>query len=298
MINNDYSELIHLKGNTYYIKGFTNLGLYMLNDKDCILIDCPFKKDGPKIYELLKKHNLNLVYIVNTHSHPDHTGSNEYLIKQTGCKVIASRIERAFLRNNKLDIGFLSGGYPLDNYDTPLMHVDDQHDILSFRHLPSELRSFRLAGHHYDMRGIKTKDNVYFIADSICTKELIDKENIMLIYDVEGYKNSLNHLKKLKGNIMVPAHCPVSKDFDELVDYNLAKMNEIESVILNILDSDKTYDDIIQGVFNHYNIRITYNKYLLMGSTIRSYLSYLTHLKMLYTYFKDNKLYFTKNKQK
>lgn len=285
-------ELIHLKGNTYYINGKTNLGLYRLNDKDVILIDVPIKRYGPRIDSLLRSYGFNLKYIINTHSHADHTGSNEYLIKQTGCKVITSRIERAFLRNDKLDIGFLSGGYPMNSYDTPLMHVNEQHDILSLRYLPDCLHSFKLPGHHYDMRGFKTRDGIYFIADSICTKKLIDKEHIMLIYDVDGYLKSLNFIKTLKGKTMVPSHCPISNDLTELADYNIAKINEIINVLLNYLDIPNTYDNIFSYIFSYYNLNISYNKYLLICSTIKSYLAYLVNNNLLTTYFLDNKLYF------
>ena len=51
-------ELHHLKGNTYYIDGTTNIGLYKLNDKDCALIDSGFAKVGPQIYEILKENKL------------------------------------------------------------------------------------------------------------------------------------------------------------------------------------------------------------------------------------------------
>lgn len=285
-------DLIHIKGNTYYITGSTNLGLYKMNEKDVILIDVPVKKYGPRIESLLREYGFNLKYIVNTHSHADHTGSNEYLIKQTGCEVITSRIERAFLRNDKLDIGFLSGGYPLLVYDTPLMHVNEQHDIKSLRYLPDCLRSFKLPGHHYDMRGFKTVDGVYFVADSICKKELIDKEHIMLIYDVAGYIKSLNYLKTLKGKIMVPSHVELSTDLDDLVDYNLAKINEICQVLEDFLAEPNSYDNIIAYVFSHFQLRITYNKYLLIGSTIRSYLAYLESLNRVTCYFADNKLLF------
>lgn len=285
-------DIIHLKSNTYYITGNTNLGLYKLNDKDVILIDVPIKRYGPRIESLLRQYNLNLKYIVNTHSHADHTGSNEYLIKQTNCNVITSRIERAFLRNDKLDIGFLSGGYPLKEYDTPLMHVTEQHDILSLRYLPDCLHSIKLPGHHYDMRGFKTRDGVYFIADSLCKKELIEKEHIMLIYDVAGYIKSLNYIKSLQGKIMVPSHVEPSTDFNELVDINLAKINEIINVLHNYLKKPNTYDNIIAYIFEYYNLHISYNKYLLISSTIKSYLAYMESCDLVKCYLENNKLFF------
>lgn len=292
-------ELHHIKGNTYYIDGRTNLGLYKLNATDVVLIDVPMRSGGPAIETLLRRNNLKLKYIVNTHSHPDHCGANQYLIKQTGCQVIASRIERAFMRNNKLDIGFLSGGYPLDHYDSSLMHVDEQHDILSFKNLPSGLRTFKLPGHHYDMCGIKTKDGVYFIADSICTEKLINKEHIMLIYDVAGYKKSLHLLETLKGkgHIFVPSHAEITDDLTNLITINLNKILEIEQVLVEMLKSPKSYDEIISRIFTHYNLKISYNKYLLIGSTIRSYLAYLVHQKRVVCNFEENILYFAVNNE-
>lgn len=285
-------DLIHLKGNTYYITGNTNLGLYKLNDKDVILIDVPIKRYGPRIESMLREYGFNLKYIVNTHSHADHTGSNEYLIKQTNCQVITSRIERAFMRNDRLDIGFLSGGYPLREYDTPLMHVNEEHDILSLRHLPDCLHSIKLPGHHYDMRGFKTRDGVYFVADSICKEELIKKEHIMLMYDVRGYLKSLNYLKTLKGKIIVPSHVEPSTDFNDLVDINIAKIEEIINVLKDYLKVPNTYDNIIAYIFSYYNLHITFNKHLLISSTIHSYLSYMEEEGLITCFFLNNKLYF------
>ena len=160
-------ELHHLKGNTFYIDGPTNCGLYKLNESDVCLIDCGTTDDGEIIYDLLTKYNFNLKYIILTHSHADHSGGSIYLSEKTGCKIIASKVERAFLSDNKLDIGFLYGGYPLDEYDNKLMHTNDQNEILSLSAIPEGLSSINLPGHHYKMIGIKTADDVYFVADTL-----------------------------------------------------------------------------------------------------------------------------------
>ena len=133
-------ELHQLKGNTYYIDGPTNIGVYKLNDKDVALIDCGTKEEGPIIEDILKKNNLCLKYIIMTHSHADHSGSSLYLSLHTGCKLIASKIERAFFRDSKLDIGFLYGGYPLDEYDNRLMHIDDNKEIMALDQIPEGKR--------------------------------------------------------------------------------------------------------------------------------------------------------------
>ena len=58
-------QLHHIKGNTYYIDGPTNCGVYVLNDnKDVLLFDCGTSEDGIEIYETLKKANMNVTHLV------------------------------------------------------------------------------------------------------------------------------------------------------------------------------------------------------------------------------------------
>ncbi len=287
-------DLHYLKGNTYYIDGPTNIGVYKLNDTDVVLIDCGTYQEGPMIETVLRRNHLKLKYIVNTHCHADHSGANLYLMKMTGCKIIASKIERAFFRDSKLDIGFLYGGYPLDEFDSRLMHIDDQKEIYSLEELPKDLRSFKLPGHHYGMIGIRSADGVYFIADTLGSKELVDKQHILLIYDVNGYLESLNYVESLDGNILVPSHSGVTTNIKNLVDFNRNKIYEIMDVLLDYLSTEHTIEEIVAHIIEHYNLRISYNKYLLITSTLRSYLSYLSNSKKIKNYFKDNRLVFKK----
>ena len=285
-------DLHHLKGNTYYIDGPTNIGLYKLNDTDVCLIDCGTHNEGPIIETVLRRNKLILKYIVLTHSHADHSGACDYLMKVTNCMVIASKIERAFMRDNKLDLGFLYGGYPLDEFDNRLMHIEDNDEIYSLEYLPKDLRSFKLPGHHYGMIGIRTSDGVYFVADTLGSKSLINSQHILLIYDVEGYLSSLDYLKTLNGNIIVPAHSEVTNDIIDLVDFNKNQIYEIMNIIIEYLNKEHTIEDVTAKIFEHYNLRMSYNKYMLITSTIRSYLAYLSNKKILKNYFKDNKLVF------
>lgn len=285
-------ELHHLKGNSYYIDGPTNCGLYKLNDKDVVLIDCGTKQDSLKIYEVIKEHGFNVKYIILTHAHADHCGGASLFLEKTHAKLITSKIERAFMRNDKLDIGYLYGGYPLDDFDTPLMHIEEQREIYPLSEIPSGLKSFKLKGHHYDMIGIKTDDDVYFVADTLGSKTLVDTQHILLIYDVSGYLDSLKIVEELDGNIIVPSHSKVTSSIKDLVEFNRNKIYEIMNVIINYLNEEHTAEDVSAYIFSYYNLHISNNRYMLIMATIRSYLSYLYHIDKIEHYFKDNKLYF------
>lgn len=286
-------ELHHLKGNTYYIDGPTNCGVYVLNEfKDVALIDAGSSDDGINIYETLKKNGMRVTHIIFTHCHADHSGGALYIYKMTGCKMIASKIERAFFRDSKLDIGFLYGGYPLDEYDGKLMHIEDNKEIYALDQIPEGLQSFKLPGHHYGMIGIKTKDDVYFVADTLGSINLVDKAHILLIYDVGGYLDSLSYVESLNGKIVVPSHSEVTDNIKPTVEFNRKKIFEIQHVLLNYLHEEHNCVECTQYIFSYYNLKISYNKYMLILSTIRSYLSYLSNNKLIINYFKDNRLLF------
>lgn len=291
-------ELHKLKNNTYYIDGPTNCGVYVLNDNlDVALIDCGTAEDGINIYNTLVKNNMNVTHIIFTHCHADHSGGAKYISKMTGCKLIASKIERAFFRDSKLDIGFLYGGYPLDEYDGKLMHIEDTKEIYALDQIPRGLQSFKLPGHHYGMIGIKTDDDVYFVADTLGSINLVDKQHILLIYDVKGYLNSLDYVESLNGHIIVPSHSEVTTDIKGVVEFNRNKIYEIIDLLLEFLHDEHNCVECTQFIFEHYNLRISYNKYMLILSTVRSYLSYLSNSKRIINYFKDNRLLF-KNENK
>lgn len=290
--------LNHVKGKTYYIDGPTNCGVYVLNDNnDVLLFDCGTESDGIEIYNTLLKHNMNITHLVFSHCHSDHAGGWEYIYKKTNCKMIASKVERGFFRDPKLDIGFLYGGYPLDEYDGKLMHIDMNDEIYALDEIPLGVSWFHLPGHHWGMIGIKTSDDVYFVADTLGSIELIDKAHILLIYDVKGYLDSLDFVKSLDGKMVIPSHSPATTNIKPVVEFNRKTMYEIMNVILDYLHEEHNCTECASYIFEYYNLRISYNKYMLILSTVRSYLSFLSNNKRIINYFKDNRLVF-KNLEK
>ena len=130
------------------------------------------------------------------------------------------------------------------------------------------------------------------MADTLGSIDLVERAHILLIYDVKGYLDSLKYVESLDGHMVVPSHSEATTNIKPVVEFNKNKILEIQNVLLDFLKEEHNCTECTQHIFNHYNLRISYNKYMLILSTVRSYLSYLSNSKRIKNYFKDNRLVF------
>ena len=285
-------ELIQITDRTYYIQSPAKIGLVRLDDREVCLIDSGNDKDaGKKVRQLLDKNGWSLRAIYNTHSNADHIGGNKYLQAQTGCKVYAPGIEAAFTRYPILEPTFLYGGYPCkDLRHKFLLAQESDVEPLVEAALPEGFELIQLPGHFFDMVGFRTPDDVVFLADCLSSRETLEKYQISFIYDVGAYLDTLEMVKGLKARMFVPAHAAATEEIAELAQYNIDKVQEIADRIQDICQEPQCFDDILQRLFTDYGLAMTFEQYVLVGSTVRSYLSWLRDSGRAEVEFADNRL--------
>ena len=118
-------------------------------------------------------------------------------------------------------------------------------------------------------------DNVVFLADCISSRETLDKYAVSFIYDVGAYLETLDKVEQMEAAMFVPAHAEASTDVKELVCYNRDKVHEVADRILSICGEPICFDRILQEVFKGYGLSMNFEQYVLVGSTVRSYLSWM-----------------------
>lgn len=284
-------ELVKVGEKTYYIKNATNIGIYKIDDRNVYLIDTGNDKDaGKKILKIIDEQGWNVKGIIITHSNADHIGGNKVIQDRTNCEILAYNIEKSFTEFPILESSFLYGGYPFKDIRNKFLLAKESTVIPIENRLPNGLEYFSLKGHFFDMIGIKTSDNVYFLADSLFSEETIKKYHIFFIYDVRSFLNTLDYLKTLNGETYIPSHCEATKDISSLIEVNRNKVNEIMNKIYMICKDEMTFEEILKCIFDEYNLIMNGNQYVLVGSTIKSYLSYLVDENKLCYEFKDNKM--------
>ncbi len=278
---------------SYYINCPAKIGIYQVNDKEVYLIDSGNDKDAAKkVRKILDEKNWNLLGILNTHSNADHIGGNQYLQQQMGCKVFSCGIEKAFTEYPILESSFLYGGYPCkDLRHKFLLAKPSVVTDFSDESFPKEIEIIPLKGHFFDMVGFRTPDDTVFLADCLSSKETLDKYQIGFIYDVAEYLKTLETVKSIKAKIFVPAHAPATDDIAGLADVNIAKVHEIADKILSICNEPLCFETILQRLFSDYGLTMNFEQYVLVGSTARSYLSWLKDNGKIFAFFEDNMLF-------
>lgn len=289
-------ELIQVGEKTYYIKNPTNIGVYRIDKENVYIIDTGNDKEaGRKILKIINEQNWKVKGVINTHSNADHIGGNKIIQDRTGCTIFANNIEKCFTENPILESSFLYGGYPFKDIRNKFLLAKESVVTPIENNLPEGLEYFEIKGHFFDMIGIKTNDDVYFLADSIFSEETITKYHLFFIYDIREYLNTLEYLKTLNGKLYIPSHVQATEDISELIEINKNKINEVLERICNICEKELTFEEILQYIFDEYNLIMNANQYVLIGSTVKSYLSYLYDEGKISYEFKNNKMIWKRN---
>lgn len=285
-------ELYQIGENSYYIQCPAKIGLVKLSGSEVCLIDSGNDKDaGRRVKKLLTEQGWQLKAVCNTHSNADHVGGNKYLQQQTGCRIYAPGIDCAITRHPILEPAFLYGGYPCkDLRHKFLLAQESNAEYLTPENVPGGMEIIPLPGHFFDMVGFRTKDDVVYLADCLSSKETLDKYQIGFVYDVAAYLDTLERVKVMEAKMFVPAHAEATENIQALAQYNIDKVNEIAGHILELCREELMFEQLLQRLFKDYELTLNFEQYALVGSTVRSYLSWLKETGRIEAVFDDSRL--------
>ncbi len=285
-------ELIRVTDTVYYIQSPAKIGLVLTGENEVCLIDSGNDKDaGKKIRKILNARGWTLKAIYNTHSHADHIGGNRFLQTQTGCRIYAPGIECDFTRHPVLEsIGLYGGNPPKDLRHKFLMAQESDVLPLTDEVLPAGWEKIPLPGHSFDMTGFRVPGDIVFLADCLSSEATLNKYQIGYLHDVEAYLDTLEKVCAMKAALFIPSHADPAEDIGPLARMNMEKVRDIFDTILQICSGPKDTDHILKELFDAYGLAMNFEQYALIGSTLRSYLTYLKERGLLEAVFDGNML--------
>src|SRR5713226_195267 len=103
-------QLTQLHEHCWVIQGGANIGVIAYEGR-CLIIDSGMDKDsGRDSLNQVKKLGLTPTALLVTHAHADHSGGAHQLVRQTGLKVYATRVEASVMSGPILEPLYLFGG--------------------------------------------------------------------------------------------------------------------------------------------------------------------------------------------
>ncbi len=284
-------ELVKISEKCYYIESPSKVGIYKATDSDVYLIDTGADKNSAKkTLKICNEQNWNIKGIINTHAHADHIGGNAYIQQQTGCDIFCSDIDRPFLEYPIINPLHIYGGYiPSEMRHKFFLAEKSDTKSIGDAVFPSQLRTYDIAGHSLGMIGIVTDDNVAFVGDIVSRQEIIDKYGITYLLDIKKHLSSLDFVENMQADKFVMSHVDTVDDIRPLIKLNRDKIFEIADTIMRYLKTPLTFEDLLKKLFYHYNLKMSIMQHSLVGSTVRSYLSYMKEEGKI-TYIIDDNL--------
>ena len=189
-----------------------------------------------------------------------------------------------------LEPSFLFGAYPPKELRNKFLVAEESKaEYLTKEILPDGIEIINLPGHFFDMVGFK-KDDVIYLADCLSSKATLDKYRIGVIYDVKAYLETLENVKNMKAKLFIPSHAEATEDISDLAQYNIDTVNEIANKILSFCKEPIIFENLLKKLFDEYNLQLTFDQYVLVGSTVKSYLVYLKEQNKINVVFENNQL--------
>lgn len=278
-------QLERITDKVMYIRGPANVGLVLLGKSNVALIDSGISSEyGQKILELLSDYRFKIKYILNTHSHADHTGGNFFLQTKTECRIMSSKLEIPMIRNPIIQAAVLFSGAPtadlLNKFIIPYPSNANEFD---FKELASDkIEVIDIPGHSINQKGFLV-DGVAFLADTLFPMSFFSKQRLPFHYDPVVQMETLKKIQNMNFDNYVGGHFTLTKNVKPMVAENIKHIRNAIKFIMDFLATPQAQDRLVKSFMDNFGLKKTGWEHFLYRATINGYLSSLSkHGKIKY----------------
>ncbi len=289
-------ELIKVTDRFYFVDCPAKIGIYKISESEIALIDSGNNRGAAnKVLRIAEENGWHIGMILVTHAHCDHIGGCYHIQNRTGCKIYAPSGEVGAVTHPPRENAILYGGKPPKELSRGFLFAEPcAAEPITAEILPEGLSVLPLPGHTEDQYGFVTEDGAVYLADALASEKTLEKYGIPYVYDVGKYLETLERIVSMRGAQYVPAHSDMTADIAPLARKNIESTEALAEAILEEAAAPITPEALLSRIFERYGLRMSLEQYLLIGSTLRSYITYLSERDRLTYTVIDNMLYCVK----
>lgn len=271
-------------GNSYYFPSQVAIGGYKI-DNQLLLIDSG--NDDSSVRKAYRDFgDIQIIGVLNTHSHADHCGGNAFIQNRFNAPIYAPSLEQAFIEAPILEPTYLYGAYPLQTLQNKFLmakpskvtHVLTEEVPISINfdgdtHL---FEAISLKGHSPNQFGFRTPDDILYLGDALIGSEIVAKHPLIFTYDVTEHLKSLEKLKTLTARGYVIAHGGYVQEIETIIASNYKALMETQDMIHDLVTmASCTFDTLHQRLSERYNLTENVSQNLLNRSVIHAHVKRL-----------------------
>ncbi|MDI3475983.1 MAG: hypothetical protein PWQ79_1378 [Thermococcaceae archaeon] len=142
------------------------------------------------------------------------------------------------------------------------------------------METIQLSGHSPGMTGFVDNENsLLYAGDSFFGERVINSVGLPYLVDLGLYKASIKELQNYaeNGYLLIPSHGKPVKGEEalNLLNFNLARVEETESLILEFLEKPMSMAELAFRVMKHYGVEATPQKLALNLVPVRAFIAEL-----------------------
>ena len=289
-------DIKQLSEHVYYLPGGVNAAVVTSGAGEAVLVDTGGDKEyGRNLRKACEALNVTPVAILNTHSHADHYGGNDYLLRQFEMGVYAPAFEASILQSPYLEPVYLfSGAKPLPELMSKWLLAKPSRvdEVL----VPGRLELHGISldilntpGHAHQHVSVLT-DGVLIAADALFGTSILTKYPLTFGQDIGNQIKSAESLQEAKAQVVLPGHGDPTEDITALVQANLEVLNRAAEQVAAVCD-DATTEEVLQRVCDGLNITLSdLPRFYLSRCVVSAYLSYLVDEGRVRVKLEDNRV--------
>ena len=286
-------EIKQLTENTFFYEAYSNVGIHRINEKEVVLIDaCDHKRMVTGLDKLLSGMGLSVNTIIDTHCHVDHICGNKYFKDKYGCRILSTKLEQGFILKPDMEPDFYNSGLSIDKLRSPFFQIEPtETEVITKDNLPEGFEVIDLPGHSFEMIGVRTPDDVLFLADSLISESTWENYKLPFFHNVDQTLVTLEKLKSIKARLFVPSHCSPMENISELIQYNIDRLKEKRQMIFELCES-QSFESLFELVVKDQEIDMRMPKYCMYAVMVKNLLRSLIDAGKVYTVYENGRVFY------